>query len=95
MARAKRDILEYLSTYAVICAVPRISAAYRPKRRVTMRVEMPGRLVDPDNFLKGTLDGLKNARLIVDDSVEWLDMQMPTVEHARELQTILTFQDVI
>lgn len=69
-----------LATYAAIASVPRVHDDYRPVRHVKIRVYVSvGGEPDPDNLLKYTLDGLKRARLIVNDNWQWCRFDQPFV----------------
>jgi hypothetical protein len=66
------------------------------KRRVTIAIQYPpgGRRCDPDAPLKSTLDAIKTAGLIVDDSTDWCDCEMPKITSGRRLETTITIQDL-
>lgn len=72
---------------------------YLPRRRVTIYVYgyTEDAVADPDNLLKIVLDALKRARLIVDDSLEWLECPIPVIELAEkgtESYTTFTIEDI-
>ena len=75
-----RAVADMVKVYALKAGVPLVTDAYRPRRKVTIDEAKYGKLPDPDNLLKHTLDGLKLARLIVDDSAKWCEWERPTLE---------------
>lgn len=69
------------------------------RRRVTIERYGRGRKLDVDNFaggLKGCLDGLKELRLIVDDSEEWLELVLRQPDRAKgePVRTVITIEDL-
>jgi hypothetical protein len=70
--KAKRDVAELLTVYAMRAGIKRCTYTYRPVRRVRVAVLYAGSKPDPDNLQKVLNDALKRARLIVDDSEEWM-----------------------
>lgn len=69
----------------------------RRKRRVTIAIQYPPsrKLCDPDAPLKSTLDALKTAGLIVDDSGEWCEWETPKITRGARLETVITIQDLL
>ncbi len=96
-----KAVAEMVAAYALKAGVPLVSESYRPVRRVLIDVTKYGKLMDPDNLLKSLLDGLKLARLIVDDSAKWCVWSQPTMEQLKGPKqpkgwgTVIVIQDVI
>lgn len=88
----KKTAANVLGIYAATVGVRRVREDYLPRRRVTIRARgwKSGTLPDPDNLLKFTLDALKLAYLIVDDSSEWLECPMPVVTRAASGEPTVT-----
>jgi hypothetical protein len=82
-ARLTAECWDFLAAYSAHVPKVRLARrgvpAYLPARRFAVYVYVLGRLPDPENLTKHLLDGAKGARLIVDDSAEWLDAPTPVV----------------
>jgi hypothetical protein len=66
------------------------------KRYLTMTLILSPRMRerDQDNVWKGTKDGLKRCRAVVDDSPKWLDHDKPLYERGPVKATRLRLEDV-
>lgn len=96
LTRAKQTTCGIIKVYAMKVGLRFVSDAYRPRRCITLRVTQsgPGGLLDPDNIQKIFLDGCKMARLIVDDSAEWLEFPRPHIERGPRTNTFLLVEDM-
>lgn len=92
------DAAEYLTAYAMKADVPKVTDDYRPRRFVAVDVTKCHPMPDPDNLMKALLDGLKRARLIVDDSDEWCHWEPPTMhkvgKHAPGQGIVIVLHDL-
>lgn len=67
----KRVLTEYALAGALAMGIPPASG----KRRVYIQFVFPDhRVRDKDNFLKHIMDALRDSRMIVDDSPEYVDV---------------------
>lgn len=80
--RSSVAVSEVVGGYAMKAGVRRVHDDYRPVRRVEVRLWVRANNPDPDNLLKHLLDGMKRARLIVDDSWQWCRWEQPIVSRA-------------
>ena len=87
LAKGDRDLVVY---YARSSGIP----PARCKRRVSVRVSMPGRRPDPDAILKSLLDALVAAKLLRTDSSRWCQLGDVTIDHGDERQTVVTLEDL-
>ena len=96
--RLTRECADFLACYRNLCGCPMADyGGDRTKRKVQIAVYKTGTPPDPSNLLKHLLDGMKMARLIVDDSAKWCDCQMPAVVRVlseREVKTVITLTNV-
>lgn len=77
--KATKTAGEVYAAEAFKAGVPLVTDTYRPVRSVQIVYHAKGKLPDPDNLLKNTLDALKRARLVVDDSAKWCHWTAPVV----------------
>ena len=87
LAKGDRELVTY---YARSSGIPPATG----KRRVSIKVSMPGRRPDPDSILKSTLDALVAAGLLRTDSSRWCQLGDVTVEHGDERQTVVRLEDL-
>ena len=94
--RATAQVAEFLTAYNARTACPLVTDDYRPVRRVRTVVLKEGTYPDPDNLLKYLLDGMKRARLIVDDSAKWCQWERPELGRPAGSTpgTVITIEDV-
>lgn len=99
--KSTREVCEYLTAYNAKAGARKVDVAggdYRPVRRLSLFVQKIGKLPDPDNLLKHTLDGAKLARLIVDDSAKWCLWTPPVVVNppkgSKKEETVIEIEDV-
>lgn len=66
------------------------------KRRVWLHLVMgPGqRMPDAENLWKATLDALKNAGALKQDSPRWVAAERPTFSRGERAETFITVEDV-
>lgn len=66
------------------------------KRRVSIHLTLAPRQrgYDPDNLLKGLLDGLKHAGMLVDDSRTWCELGPVTFGRGVRKATTITLEDI-
>lgn len=96
-ARAVRVMADLFTVYARILRVPTVRESAPAKRRIGLELHgwPTGKLPDPDGFHKDLLDALKTARLIFDDSQDWVEWSMPTLVRDRERKTVITIEDML
>lgn len=77
--KQKKADREIIQAYAAIYGMREATG----KRRVTLTVLLPKgkRATDPDSMHKSLLDGLVHAKLLVNDSLRWVEL--PPVQFAR------------
>lgn len=91
-ARKKRGDRELIAAYAQRAGVPPATT----KRRVSIAVTLAGRMkqTDPDALWKSTLDGLTAARMLVDDSPDWVELGSMTQRGGDEKATTIRLEDL-
>jgi hypothetical protein len=90
-ARLKRRDADQVIRARVAYGVPKA----RGLRRVLFIISgRYSRFPDPDGPLKSGLDALKRAELIVDDSAEWCEWQVPKFERGPK-GTLILLQDIV
>ena len=91
-ARIKKTCYEMIASYVLMADVPKATS----RRRVSLELTIGplGRGMDPDAFLKATLDALVACGALVDDSARWCELGTPTVERGPEPRTVIVLEDV-
>lgn len=87
LKRADREILTLYSRYKKTAT---------GKRRVSLAIVLGPRQRggDPDCWWKSTLDGLKHAGMILDDSKERVELGSVTYERGSQKATRITLEDL-
>ena len=81
---------ELVAAYVLGAGVPRATG----KRRVSIDISQArGRLMDPDNCLKGLIDHTVKAGALVDDSGEWCEVGAVRVSRGPR-RTVIVLEDV-
>ncbi len=89
--RLGKDAREMIGYYALKAQVPHATG----KRRVTLWIILGPRQrgSDVDAYWKATLDALKAARLIVDDSRQWCELAPVQFDYADEKRTEIVLEE--
>ncbi len=90
--RVLRIEAEFVAGYARLQHIPRA----RGKRRVSLRMVLQGqdKVRDADGCWKGILDHLVKARLLIDDSVEFVELGNVTFECGERRATAIVLEDI-
>lgn len=90
--RLKAADRELVAGYAVKQGIPKAAG----RRRVDVMICGPfrGRMPDPDAPLKSLLDALVKAGLLVDDSAEWCELGVVSVDRAKRYETTVLLKEV-
>jgi Holliday junction resolvase RusA-like endonuclease len=66
-ARLKKIDRDMVNAYAIRLGIPAATGPRRVRITVERKRNRPGRVPDPDSYLKSTLDSLVKAGMLVDD----------------------------
>jgi len=77
---------------ALNAGIPKATVKRRVK--ITIVLGKGQRAGDRDAYFKSTLDSLKNAGMIVDDSRQWIDLEPIAFERAAEMATRIELEDL-
>lgn len=91
-ARIKKQDEEFILFYSLAAGVPKAKG----KRRVgqVLTLARRDRRRDNDGAWKTVLDGLVKARMLVDDSPDWVETTEPTYERGRFRKTLIVIEEV-
>lgn len=91
VARKKKD-RETIAAYSLLARVPRAAG----KRRVTITIVLGPRQRggDVDAYQKSSLDALKHAGMLVDDSRHWCEIMPLKWLRAAERATVIELEDI-
>lgn len=90
-ARMKKEDADFFAAYGFNAGVPK--AKVKRWVRCTFFGWHSGRRPDPDAFFKSTLDGLVQARLLVDDSGKWCEWERPRIIPSKERRTVVELSE--
>lgn len=93
-ARAKANDRQIVGMYCRAAGVPRAARKRRVRIEARYPVNKRGRMPDPDNLLKSSLDALKHAGAIVDDSQNWCEWERPVVSRCEQPGTLFVMEEL-
>lgn len=93
-SKIKTADADMVAVYARIAGVPQASGKRRVSISVLVKPGKGGRLPDPDNLLKSTLDALVKCGLLLDDSADRCSIGSIDVERGSETSTAIYLQDL-